>query len=437
MMTGKTVPGHGVYRLYDNLPDEEVLFTKHLQQAGYKTALFGKLHVTGRLEEASRRHPNDGFDIYEWCMEPSLHIDSPFNGYTRWLKQKSPAFYQRLKREGRDLQRIPRELHMNYWAAENTIDLIDQSSPDKPFFGLMSVFDPHNPYTGYPPEMADLIDEEQIEDPLWETGQEPEPVRRERAKSHLGKIEKFTKQELRRMRRDYHATIAFFDEQVGRVLRALDDKGISDNTLVIVTSDGGDMLGDHRLLAKGAFLYDSSIRVPLLMRWPNRIPAGRRVNELTQLQDLAATILSAAGQLTSSLQSAMPESHDLVPLAQGKVERVRDFAVCTWRNTGITVEGQYSDPPIHATMIRTRRYKLVAYLNPPGHREVFEGQLFDMQQDPQELNNLWNRPDHREIQYDLMTRLAAWETRQELLGGSRGGGQVPGLEQRLDNRLKR
>ena len=438
MMTGKTVPGHGVYRLYDNLPQDQVLFTKRLQHAGYNTALFGKLHVSGRLYEARKRHPNNGFDIYEWCLEPSIHIDSPFNGYTRWLRKKDPEFYQRLKRLGRKLHRIPRELHMTHWSAERTIELVRNSRPDRPFFALMSVFDPHNPYRGYPPEMAGLIDESKIRDPITQpgTGGEPAVIDHERERSYLGRFSEFSAQELRTMRRDYHATIALFDAEVGRVLEAIDQKGIADNTLVIFTSDGGDMLGDHRLFVKGAFFYDPSVRVPLVMRWPGRLPAGKRIAEIVQLQDLAATILAAAGLLSKDVQNQMPESHDLVALAAGKVPKVHDYAICTYRNTGLFNTAMYPDPPIYGTMLRDKRYKLTVYLNAPGADKPIDGQLFALEKDPNELHNLWDSPSHQAVRLRLTDKLLEWESRQELKLGSRGGDMFPSPSERLDNRLK-
>lgn len=438
MMTGKTVPGHGVYRLYDNLPEDEVLFTKRLQQAGYRTALFGKLHVSGRLYEAQKRHPNDGFDIYEWCLEPSIHMDSRFNGYTRWLKKKSPDFYQRLKRERRKLLHVRREFHMTHWAAERTIDLIRKSGLDKPFFILMSVFDPHNPYEGYPVEMAKLIDANKIRDPITQApmGGEPAAIGHERRRSYLGEFSEFSAEELKKMRRDYLASIALFDLEVGRVLGALEEKGIADNTLVVFTSDHGDMLGDHRLFVKGAFFYDPSVRVPLIIRWPGRLPNGKRVAELVQLQDLAATVLCAAGLASDDARQSMPDSHDLLALANGKVEKIRDYVTCTYRNTGLFNTGMYPDPPIYATMIRDKRYKVNVYLNPDGSKEPIEGQLFDMLNDKNEMNNLWDSPNHRDVRLKLTDMLLEWETRQELKLGSRGGDMFPSRSQRLDNRLK-
>lgn len=437
LLTGRTVPGHGVYRLYDNLPEDQVLFTEHLQKAGYETALFGKLHVSGRLYENERRHPHDGFDVYEWCLEPSLHMESPFNGYARWLKEKDPEFHDRLSRERRDVLHVPRELHMTHWAAERTIDVIRQSTPETPFFVLMSVFDPHNPYEGYPLEARDAVDPTLIRGPQPETAaDEPAPIERERDGSYLGRYEEFTSEELRTMWRDYLANVAFVDQEVGRVLEALEERGIAEETLVIFTSDHGDMLGDHRLFVKGAFFYDAGIRVPLILRWPGRVPAGRRIPALVQLQDLAATVLEAAGVPETEWRTPHTDSHDLLPLARGEVERVREHAVTVYRNTGIFRTGTYPDPEIHATMIRDERYKLSVYLDPGGTSEL-DGQLFDMEDDPRELVDLWDSPDHAGVRETLLRSLVAWETRQELLLGSRGGDMFPAPKQRIDNRLKK
>jgi len=136
LMTGKHLPGHGVYQLYDNLPEDQILFTEHLQRLGYHTALFGKLHVCSRYTEAEKRHPHDGFDVYEWCLDHAIHLDSPFNGYAKWLKETDPEFYDRLCREGKELLHIPREVHMPHWAAERTIDYVNNASANEPFFGM-------------------------------------------------------------------------------------------------------------------------------------------------------------------------------------------------------------------------------------------------------------------------------------------------------------
>lgn len=154
LLTGKTVPNHGVYRLHDRLTDDQVLFPAHLQQQGYQTALIGKLHVPGRTIEAETRHPNDGFDEYEWCIDPAIHLDSPFNAYVQWLAERDPTFHQRLLEENRQLRHFPAEHHFTRWVAERTIHFLEKQDGAKPFFCQMSLFDPHDPYFDYPQEMA-------------------------------------------------------------------------------------------------------------------------------------------------------------------------------------------------------------------------------------------------------------------------------------------
>jgi arylsulfatase A-like enzyme len=109
MLTGKPVPGHGVYKLHDILPKDERLLPHWLQALGYETSLVGKLHVSGLWHEAEQRHPNDGFEHYHWCIDPGLNFDSPLNAYARWVERKDPVFYERLKKEGSTTNRV-REL---------------------------------------------------------------------------------------------------------------------------------------------------------------------------------------------------------------------------------------------------------------------------------------------------------------------------------------
>lgn len=438
LLTGKPLPGHGVYKLYDNLPDDEILFTKKLQEAGYETALFGKLHIAGRVKEEKERHPNDGFDIYEWCLEPSISLDSPLNAYAKWLKNKDPNFYRQLKEKGRDLHHVPQEVHMTHWAAERSIDYIKNWDGEKPFFLKMSVFDPHNPYDDYPLGMEEVIDQEKITDPLTAEGEmdnPPEPIRREHEHSYLGSFKDFTLEEIREMRLGYHASLAFLDQEVGKVLNALEEAGIAENTLVIFTSDHGDMLGDHQLMVKGCFFYDPCTKVPLIMHWPNKINEGMRIPSLVQSTDIAATVLSAAGFSSEELKTIMPESHDLLPLIQGDEDKIREYAVCIYRNSGIDDRGDYFDPPMHATMIRGQRYKLNIYHSLNSSEDI-EGELYDMAEDPNELTNLWNDSGYDSIKKELMEKLIDWNVRQELRLGSRGGDSFPDASKKLVNKIR-
>lgn len=435
LLTGKSVPGHGVYRLYDNLARDEVLFPERLREAGYRTALFGKLHVSSRITEAAERHPHDGFDVYDWCLEDAIHLDSPYNGYARWLEKKNPAYKAELARHGRRLKPVPRALHFTTWAAARTIEFLKEQRPDRPFFCFTSLFDPHDPYDRYPPEMAARIDPRRLPPlvrPAAPFSRMPRGIRHEHEYSYLGAFDSLPADGIEKMRFGYHAAIALLDEEFGRILRVLDEQGLADNTLVIFASDHGDMIGDHGLLVKGAFFYDACVRVPLLLRWPGKIAPGARRRGMVQLHDLAATVLSAAGLAEDGWRASMPESRDLRQLCAAP-DGQGGTAVCCYRNTGIFSTRKYAEPPIHATMIREGDYKLNLYHGAPGAES--EGQLFHLEEDPRELRDLWADPGHRAARERLTGRLLEWMVANEVRAGSRGGEAFPSPGQTLNNKL--
>ncbi|HUW18834.1 MAG TPA: sulfatase-like hydrolase/transferase [Sedimentisphaerales bacterium] len=429
MWTGKPLPGHGVYKLHDIFPDDQVLFSKRLQTLGYETSLVGKLHVSGIWHEAETRHRNDGFEHYHWCVDPGLNFDSKFNSFAKWVRKKDPVFYGRLTKEGKSLRHFPAGLHFTRWAGETTIDLIKKRDKNRPFFIMMSLFDPHDPYFDHPIESRDMVSDERIPKPqaIPEDKDRPEGVRREMEKAALIKSKSETfKESIHELRKGYYASIGFLDQEMGKVLKCLDKEGLPENTLVIFLSDHGDMLWDRGLFTKGAFFYDASVRVPLLMRLPGRIPGGTRVKEPVQLLDIAATVLARAGFSAKQLKETMPDSMDLVSLIQqGRgYDNYRDYAVCMYRNTGYGPGHKYFDPPIHATMFRDERFKLNVYHGSADSSRL-EGELYDMQNDPQERNNLWSGPQYAEVKGRLMGRLVDWMFEHDLRYlGSRGGEKV-------------
>jgi arylsulfatase A-like enzyme len=437
LLTGKPVPGHGVYRLNDILPADQRLVPSYLKDLGYRTALFGKLHVSSRACEARRRRADDGFDVYEWCIAPYVDLDSPMNAYARWLAARDAEFFARQKREGKRIGPVPYQYHMTHWAAERTIGFIQSWDGRAPFFCMMSITDPHDPYDDFPSEMLARVDEALLPEPTGanECSSWPSAVRREQRHSYLGSAESKSKEELRRMRAGYFASIALIDQEIGRVLDALEEKGLAENTLVVFASDHGDMLGDHGLLAKGAFFYEPSVKVPLIVRWPAGGVASKRTPDLVQLSDLAATFLRTAGAEPEKVDAAMPHSRDLSPVCRGEEGIVRDAVVCCYRNSGMSGEGgfdylrgrgaQYWDPPINATMIRAGRYKMNLYHGDPGGRTATEGQLFDMESDPRELNDLWASPPAMDVRAQLLEKLAGWLFSQERYHASRGGHETP------------
>lgn len=408
LMTGKHILDHGVCRLNDHLSHGDVLFPERLQERGYQTALFGKLHVSAAATERRVRHPHDGFDVYELCNEGCMHMDAPHQAYARWLENKDPAFYARLNAEGRGVTHVPQHLHMTHWAAERTMDFLEHGrDPERPFFCMMSVFEPHNPYEHYPKEMGRLVDREAIPLPIPRGGgPEPADIARERHENYYADFDGLSPEDIAAMRHGYHASVAYGDLEFGRVLDMLDALGLAENTLVIFTSDHGDMLGDHDLLVKGAFFYDPNVRVPLIMRWPAGFDGGQRVSGLVQLHDLAATILAAAELSEKEIAPWMPDARDLLPLARGKASQAHDAVYCCYRNSGMGAGHRYWDPPVNATMIRRGRYKLNVW------HGTGAGELYDLERDPMEQDNLWEVPAMKQVKANVCKVLDGWLARE-------------------------
>ncbi|OHD73928.1 MAG: hypothetical protein A2177_06490 [Spirochaetes bacterium RBG_13_68_11] len=447
LMTGKDLPGHGVYRLHDVLPADEIMFPELLRRRGYATALFGKLHVSGRVEEAARRHPHDGFDVYEWCLEPAIDLDSPFNGYARWLRERHPEFLRHLEANRRHRGHDQAETSMNRWAADRTIEYLrahGREAARRPFFCMMSVFDPHNPYDNYPLEMERLVDAARIPAPVPAAdggAAVPWAFAAEREHSYLGPMASFSVDDVALMRRGYFAMVAHIDLEVGRVLAALEEEGLAESTLVVFTSDHGDMLGDHATLAKGAMLHDPCVRVPLIARWPGVLAGGGRSRALVQLHDLAATFAAAGGVPAGEIAALMPDARDLAAGGAGGAavtdgySAFHDAVVTAYRNSGIDDRGRNWDPPIHATMVRSGRFKLHVYHPVAGRQASTIYRLYDMERDPREQHDLGGDPGHRAVLDDLKDRLVSWLLRAENLRGSRGGEAIPRADQLVVNRI--
>lgn len=430
IMTGQDLPGHGVYRLHDVLPDGETLFPERLRRdSGYRTALYGKLHVSGRAEEEERRHPQDGFEAYEWCIESCVSMESRFNGYVSWLKDRDPEFLADLKTRQRKVLHHPEEVHFTRWATERTCDYIrERSDSDDPFFCMMSIFDPHNPYEDYPLSMEARVDREKLPVPVVREGDLPAAAEFERQGNYLGSG--IGAADIEKMRFGYSASIAFADQEIGKVLDTLEACGVAENTLVIFASDHGDALGDHGMMVKGVALYDPVIRVPLILRWPGHVPADEVCDAPVQAHDIAQSCLAAAG-LGDALREPWETSQDLVALVQGRAEP-REVTVCAYRNSGINRANTYWDPEMNATAVVGRTHKLIAYTT--GAAAEFE--LFDLVADPRETQNCIDDPKHAEILGFLMKELACWLQREAGGAGSRGGSRIPGADSFMDNSLK-
>jgi arylsulfatase A-like enzyme len=189
---------------------------------------------------------------------------------------------------------------------------------------------------------------------------------------------------------DYLACIASVDDNIGRLLDYLDESGLAENTIVIYTSDQGFYLGEHGWFDK-RFMYEESLRTPLIIRWPGKIQSGSKCDEMVMNLDFAETFLDAAGVPIP----AQMQGKSLLPLMMGEVPE-------TWRDA--IYYHYYEYPAVHMVKrhygIRTERYKLIHF-----YYDVDEWELYDLQEDPHELNNLFGKEGYDQITLELKTRL--------------------------------
>ncbi len=363
------------------------LMTKLLADAGYDCGLSGKLHLAA-AENREEKRGDDGYRVFHWSHGP-IHLDHPGHEYDVWLTEQGHS----LAELRRDPSGIPPELHQTTWCADRAIDFIEEAG-DQPWLFSVNIFDPHAPFD--PPQS--YLDRYPVETM-------PGPHYRETdlaAQAKLPGIDFQTEPRepesfnARGIQAAYWAMIELIDENVGRMLDALERTGQADNTLVIFTSDHGKTLGDHGLLMKGCRFYEGLVRVPLIIRLPGQIPAGLRSDALVELIDLAPTLLEMAG-LPAPMEM---QGRSLMPVLSGDIPPAqhRDFVRCEYY-AALPV-GRHPQPNsgTRATMIRDQRYKLVVY-----HGKEF-GELFDLEQDPWEFHNLWDDPDYAEMCFNLTLR---------------------------------
>jgi choline-sulfatase len=220
-------------------------------------------------------------------------------------------------------------------------------------------------------------------------------------RQHTG-IEAVSEQEVLRARAAYWGLVTRLDAMIGQILSALDENGLADNTLIVYTSDHGDMLGEHRLWWKHTF-YEESAKVPLIVSWPGVIPAGRRCDRVVSALDVTTTMLDALG--APPLPNAVGKSF------LGLVAEGRDWpgGRVEWEDVAFSEYCTDRDGPregCYQRMVRQGDWKLIYY-----HDQ--EPQLFNLADDPGELVDLARDPASIEIRQNLVDRvLDGWNPEQ-------------------------
>jgi uncharacterized sulfatase len=183
------------------------------------------------------------------------------------------------------------------------------------------------------------------------------------------------------------------DRHIGRILDALDETGLAEDTLVVFSSDHGDLLGDHGFWWKSLVAYEESIRLPMVVRLPGRVPAGARSAAFQNMIDLAPTFLGYAGAAAPVEMEGVDQRHAW----EDADARVREDTV---------VEERPTDAPWCQRILVTETHKLAFYAG----RDY--GELYDVQADPDQVRNLWDDPAQADLRDRLIARLLSEEMRR-------------------------
>jgi arylsulfatase len=391
-----------------DIPADEVLVTKLLADAGYSCGLAGKLHLSAchpSVAPVTERRIDDGYAAFHWSHHPG-HYGSkqnwPLNEYNLWLIERGQEYRAEPYRGSQYVKAGPAvENHQTTWCAEKAVNYIKaHQSSETPWLFSVNFFDPHHPFD--PPEeyldrYLDRLD--QIELPNYRPGElDDKPVFQtiDHAGAYGGNAgmpyDAMSEDDHRLVRASYFAMCDLIDDQVGRMLEALEQTGQLDNTIVIFMSDHGELLGDHGVYLKGPFFYEPSVHVPLAISWPGHIPA-RQIEGLVELIDIAPTLLEAAGL---PVYGGMQGKSRWQLLTGGGTSTGTTDVYCEYYNA----MPWHREPHLpFATMLRTETMKLII-----SHGDK-RGELYDLVADPGETANLWDRPGMLAARCDLLQQL--------------------------------
>ena len=394
VMSGTYPHNHHVQGNNGTLPAGDESFAQLLQRAGYTTAYIGKSHFypQGRGVDMLDYEPYMHARGWEYVHEVAgpHAMETTENYLSRYWRERGlldlyREDYRRRAREGGATavwpSPLPEEDFLDSYIGARALEWLRGYDDARPFCAWVAFGGPHTPWDA-PGRYATMYDPANVPDPV--PAPDPPSWLPEHARQRMlaGRDARFTPQVARRCMANYGGKVTLIDDWVGRILDELDTRGLAQNTLVIFWSDHGEMGGDHLRTSKVVF-YESSAAIPMLLRWPAGLPAGRRSESLVEQIDVFGTVVEA-GEAPPS-QRAFAKS--LLPLARGEVDELH--------------EAVYSE--VNRTiMVRTPQYKYA--VDPQGRGYL----LHDMEVDPREQQNLLGHPDHAGTERDLRERLLAW-----------------------------
>jgi choline-sulfatase len=429
LQTGQYVCEHGAWNNQIVAEPHSPSFVRNIRDAGYHTAVIGKTHLWrhGIGGSAGTPHTDDKIQIVkEWGFEDIHELTGPMastghdSPYTDYLEEKGllEAYrrYQveyvirnytlKLTREIparlRDLMErysisinveddslwddpplpLPPEDHYDSYTGQKSADWIKAYNSEKPFFLMVGFPGPHDPFDS-PEEYRAIYKPDEIPLGIMEGPEEPVPEYLKGLLNMSG-LDRMTASHMQHMMAAYYGKVTLIDDYIGRITRALEEKGMLDNTWIIYSSDHGELLGDHRLCHKMTY-YEGALHIPCIIRAPGGVKGWQSAG-LTDHLDLTATMLDIAGAKPFELS----DGHSLVSkIASGpddsEAQKGKEQIFSELGGIAAVFDGRFKQ----VIEIKTREPL----------------QLYDLENDPRELRNLAKDASFEVIRQELLDKL--------------------------------
>lgn len=382
---------------------------EELSNSGYHCTNVGKMHTWPFETEAGfdERYVVENKDRY---LEGRYYFDEWDKALqAQGLIKQQRELYRQLPDYNESLGafewKLPEHTHPDIFVGDMARWWIRTYPKTEPLFLQIGFPGPHPPYDPIPRYAEPYMDRDL---PLMEVTQEEldsQPPAYKELRVHNVEIDhdsvvhqlEPTQEQRHRQRAYYMANVTMIDEKVGEIMETLDENGYLENSVVIFTSDHGDCLTDHGHSQKWT-MYDLITRIPMIIWSPDRFKGGRVIDELCQQMDIGPTIL----ELASVEPTTHMEAETMLPALKEEVWNGREFVYAEQAKDGILTGCEFM------TMVRDKNWKLVHFLDEP------DGQLFDLQNDPDEIHNLWDDAAHADQKERLLAELREWHIRSQL-----------------------
>ena len=421
--TGRYAHSHGALDNMLSPLDDEKSFYKTLQDKGYHTFNHGKWHCNiNPLKFGMDSHTGGGTDQND--IEKKVTC---FGITDRELRKKTdygrnngevPLIIYGTRPSHKD-DTLDSLVTANYLS---DLDALTESGEirKQPIFARLSIMDPHTPYIPAEP-YASMYKPEDIDLPVsFDEDLTGKPVLQKYFMKARG-FDQVTEEEYRKSKASYQGLVTPVDDRVGKVIKSLKDKDLYDESLLIFIADHGSMMGEHGFIEKWGYMYDQVVRIPLMIKLPESMMTqdmkGKHLDSFVESVDILPTVMEVLGIEQTIEEAERVQGRSLLPYMTGQVDKHKDKVFSQYYCGSLQNKS--------ALMVRDNKYKLTSYPEgtdlegflPNDHplkmsqmfdRDSVLGELYDLEKDPDEVNNLFDDPEYRQIKEKYLQELDKW-----------------------------